>query len=103
MPSASGKGKGSKYVLLELGTPKSLPLPPQRSRIATTAVPSIIGPTNVLAVSPSTSSLRVTVGLINDGQPPAKRQSSKGFTSLPCAPDTGGENPNIDTQDGLKA
>src|ERR1700722_19415603 len=25
------------------------------------------------------------------------------FTSLPCAPDTGGENPYIDTQDGLKA
>src|SRR5438270_10406839 len=25
------------------------------------------------------------------------------FTSLPCAPDTGGENPYIDIQDGLKA
>src|SRR5579859_8158797 len=25
------------------------------------------------------------------------------FTSLPCASDTGGENPYIDTQDGLKA
>src|SRR5271170_1005832 len=25
------------------------------------------------------------------------------FTSLPCAQDTGGENPCIDTQDGLKA
>ena len=25
------------------------------------------------------------------------------FTSLPCAPDTGGEDPYVDTQDGLKA
>src|SRR3954449_5093776 len=25
------------------------------------------------------------------------------FTSLPCAPGTGGENPHIDTQDGFKA
>src|SRR2546421_12561360 len=29
--------------------------------------------------------------------------ASTQFTSLPCASDTGGENPYIDTQDGLKA
>src|ERR1700734_3405710 len=31
------------------------------------------------------------------------RPPTYGFTSLPCARDTGGESPCIDTQDGLKA